>query len=66
MQKNEKIAAAVEPQTPGSAQKDDLRQKDVDQLLTFDQSKPAEASEKAETLIETESTVLLQEANREI
>lgn len=39
--------------------KDDLKQKDVDQLLTFDPSKPpqqpAEASEEAETLKETES-----------
>ncbi|XP_029698289.1 M-protein, striated muscle isoform X5 [Takifugu rubripes] len=63
VQKNEKniaaAAAAVEPKTPDSAQKDDLKQKDVDQLLTFDPSKPpkqpAEASEEAETLKETES-----------
>lgn len=62
VQKNEEkiaAAAAVEPQTPDSVQKDDLKQKDVDQLLTFDQSKPpkqpAGASEEAETLMETES-----------
>ncbi|XP_056868525.1 M-protein, striated muscle isoform X2 [Takifugu flavidus] len=62
VQKNEEkiaAAAAAEPKTPDSAQKDDLKQKDVDQLLTFDPSKPpkqpAEASEEAETLKETES-----------
>lgn len=61
VQKNEKIAAAAaaEPKIPDSVQKDDLKQKDVDQLLTFDQSKPpkqpAEASEEAETLLETQS-----------
>lgn len=49
----------MEPKNPDSVQKDDLKQKDVDQMLTFDQSKPpkqpAEASEEAETLMETES-----------
>lgn len=63
VQKNEEkiaaAAAAVEPKTPHSVKKDDLKQKDVDQVLTFDQSKPpkqpAGASEEAETLTETES-----------